>query len=390
MRPQRRVVLMLVSVFILAGVPALAQEAEHPPPSYAPGCDPVPRPDATPSPSQITVTVRDASISRLCLVAQLTGPGSVNETDSRYGVFGADLGHTFEHGGELYMVFGDTYGEGRRDWRSNVGAVIAADQDPRDGLTFDRMITDRPGHAKELLSPAQVAGDEVTVIPTYGVAVGQRLVLHYMAVREWISPGRWNLSSSGLAHSDDGGQTWTTDPAATWPGDSNFGQVAIEKVGDHAYVFGIPGGRFGGVKLARVEQERILEKGAYEYWDGTSWVRDNEGAASAILPAPVGELSVRWSPHYGKWLMMYLNEEKYAIVLRTADCLAGPWSEERTLVTGAEYPQLYAPYLLPRWNDGPELFFTMSLFGPYNVYLMRTGLTDAPASPAQPRCVTPG
>ena len=380
---------MLVSLVGLAGVPALTQGGVDPT-AFAPGCDPAPRPDATPSPSQRILAARHASVARLCLVAQLTGTGSVNETDRRYGVAGADLGHTFERGGELYMVFGDTFGEDRGDWRSNVGAVITADPNPSDGLTFDRMIVDRPGHAKELLSPARVPGDEVTVIPTYGVAVGQRLVLHYMAVREWVTPGRWTLISSGLAFSDDVGETWTIAPAATWPGDSNFGQVAIERVGDHVYLFGIPGGRFGEVKLARVEPERILETGAYEYWDGASWVRGDAGAARAIIPAPVGELSVRWNPHYGKWLMTYLDEEKYAIVLRTAACLTGPWSEERTLVTGAEYPHLYAPYLLARGNDGPDIFFTMSVFGPYNVYLMRTVLADAPASPDEPRCAVAG
>ena len=74
------------------------------------------------------------------------------------------------------------------------------------------------------------------------------------------------------------------------------------------------------------------------------------------MPAPVGELSVRWNSHYVKWLMMYLNEDMYAIVWRMADCLTGPWSEERTVATGEEYPQLYAPHTLPRWNNRPEIY----------------------------------
>ena len=28
------------------------------------------------------------------------------------------------------------------------------------------------------------------------------------------------------------------------------------------------------------------------------------------------------------------------------------------------------------WNEGPEILFTMSLFGPYNVWLMETSLSD--------------
>ncbi|MGH2535250.1 MAG: DUF4185 domain-containing protein [Thermomicrobiales bacterium] len=323
------------------------------------------------------------------VVATLTGPDGINETHTKYGVDGTDLGHTFEHDGAIYMVFGDTFGPAKSDWRSNVAAVIETDQDPRDGLTFDRMITDLPDHAKQLISPRDVEGTEVTIIPTYGVSVGDRMFLHYMAVREWGDPGRWDLNLSGLAYSDDDGENWTVDSDATWAGDSNFGQVAIVQLDGYAYFFGIPGGRFGGTHVARVSEEQILEKSAYEYWDGAAWMSD-EAAAELLIPAPVGELSVRWNSHYEQWLMMYLNEDKYSVVLRTADCLTGPWSEEWTVATGAEYPQLYAPYILPRWNDGPEIYFTMSLFGPYQVYLMQTALDDVEPSTGDPECVSPG
>ena len=85
--------------------------------------------------------------------------------------------------------------------------------------------------------------------------------------------------------------------------------------------------------------------------------------------------------------MMDLNEDTYAVVLRTADCLTGPWDEELTVVTGADYPQLYAPYLLSGWDVGPDLYFTMSLFGPYNVALMRTSLAGVAPTAAGPGCV---
>lgn len=321
------------------------------------------------------------------VVAVLTGADSINDTAARYGVNGTDLGHTFEHDGAIYMVFGDTFGRHKGDWRSNVAAIIT-DDDPSDGLTFDRMIEDRPEHAKVLVAQYMVEGPEITIIPTYGVSIGDRIVLHYMAVSKWGAPGHWDLNQSGLAYSDDDGQIWTVDPDATWPGDSNFGQVAIVPMDDYLYFFGIPGGRFGGVQLARVAPDQILEMSAYAYWDGNSWAPGEASAAQTIVPAPVGELSVRWNSHYGKWVMMYLNENKYAIVLRTADCLTGPWSEELTVVTGQEYPQLYAPFMLPKWNDGPEIYFTMSLFGPYNVSLMQTSLTNVKPSTQAPECIS--
>ena len=362
MKPNGKMMLGVALFIALAWAPALGQPA------------------ASPSP-------QSDGIGPLTEIAQLTGSSSINDTASRFGVNGTDLGNTFEHEGATYMIFGDTFGRARSDWRSNVAAVIT-DDDPSDGLTFDGMIEDRPGHARVLIDQAMVPGEEVTIIPTYGVSVGERMVFHSMAVSKWGAPGRWDLNHSGLAYSDDDGQTWTVDPAATWPADSNFGQVAIVTVGPHLYFFGIPGGRFGGVHLARVAPARILDTAAFEYWDGSGWTPDSPAQAVDLLPAPVGELSVRWNSHYQKWLMMYLNEDKYAIVLRTADCLTGPWSEEQTVATGADYPQLYAPYLLSRWNDGPEVYFTMSLFGPYNVYLMQTSLANPPPSGLEPECVT--
>jgi hypothetical protein len=311
-------------------------------------------------------------------IAQLTGPESINRTDLRWNVFGTDLGSMFEHRGRMYMAFGDTFGapghppEFGDDWRSNVLAY-SRDRDPRDGITFEGMISDRPGHAKELILNEQVPGEEVTIIPTYGTSVGSRMYLHYMAVSQWGPPGQWDLSQSGWAYSDDEGQTWTVSPEAVFPGDGNFGQVAVVERGRFVYLYSIPGGRFGHVELARVDKHHLLELGRYEYWDGTGWSGD-PAAAAEVVPAPAGELSVRWNSHYRKWLMMYLDEQQAAVVLRTADRLTGPWSDAETVVTAAEAPQLYAPYMPPRFNDGPDIYFALSKFGPYDVFWWHTSL----------------
>ena len=389
MGSRRRTALLSLVLLTLAALPVQArQPGTLPSGAPAPGCAEA-SPGASPVPSPATATSTAPRVAELCLVAYLTGPDGINDTAGRYGVDGTDLGHTFLHEGALYMVFGDTFGPNERDWRSNAAAVIT-DDEPSDGLAFDRMIEDRPGHAKALIPQSAVPGAEITVIPTYGVSLGDRMILHYMAVRRWGTPGRWDLNGSGLAYSDDDGQTWVVDPDATWPADSNLGQVAIVETDGYLYLFGIPGGRFGGIQLARVTSTQILEVGAYEYWDGAAWTLNGAGAAATILPPPVGELSVRWNAHYRRWVMMYLDEEKYAIVLRTAECLTGPWSEETTIATGAEYPQLYAPYQLPGWDDGPELYFTMSLFGPYNVALMRATVDGPAPSAAEPACVDAG
>jgi hypothetical protein len=274
----------------------------------------------------------------------------------------------FWNDGSLYMVFGDTYGPAHGDWRSNTMARVAS-PDPAQGLRFTAMITGPAGTAGELLSSLKVDDVEHTVIPTYGISVGHRMILHYMSVRRWVVPGQWIVNGSGLAFSDDGGTVWVKDPAATWPATSNFAQVAMVASGGDIYLLGIPAGRFGGVQVARVSQEKILQLPAYRYWDGQAWNADRT-RATTLVPGPVGELSVRWSPSLRRWMMLYLDEGRAAVVLRTAPALTGPWGAETIVAAAAQYPGLYAPYLVPV-DTGRDVYFTMSQAGPYEVFLMR-------------------
>jgi hypothetical protein len=159
------------------------------------------------------------------------------------------------------------------------------------------------------------------------------------------------------------------------PGYTNWGQVAMVESDGYIHLFGIPGGRYGGVKLARVAKEDLLDISAWTYWDGSDFVSGQDQAAQ-VIPPYVGELSVRWNSYYHRWIMMYLVDNAGQIVLRTAEALTGPWSDERVVVRSIDYPALYAPFMYPKWNDGPDIYFNMSLFGPYNVYLMKTSIPD--------------
>lgn len=330
-------------------------------------------------------------------VMQLTGKNSPNQTD-QWDVCGTDLGHMFLYGDEVRYTFGDTFGCVDENHRDNTMAW-GADKTVTDGLKFDSYVTDA-GKAKKLFDDPNVA----SVIPTNGIAHvdsthPERIFLHYMAVREWLSPGRWDVAYSGIAYSDDGGDTWTMDPDTKWGDRSNFAQVAFLRGSDgplegadrnYIYLFGIKEGRFGGVKLARVPDtiDAPLEPNNYEYWTGSGWAK-GEKNAKTIVPAPVGELSVRWNAHYQKWFMTYLNDnnlpgEPERIVLRYADKdnnsfpgFIGSWSDELTLTTSNEYTSPYAPYQVPTQPASRVLYYNMSQFFPiYNVFLMKTELPD--------------
>ncbi len=312
-------------------------------------------------------------------VQWITGPDSPNQTDVNYSVLGTDLGSMFELDGTVFIAFGDTFGccrpagggGGGGQWRFNV-LGYSTDADLEDGITLDGMITDEDGRARAVL---RKRFQDVTIIPTAGIAIEDRLFLHYMAVKQWGAPGRWTLNRSGWGYSDDGGETWTQPNEAIWDGDTNFGMAGLVKDGGYLYVFGTHGGRYGGVQLARVlaDPDAVLDMSAYTYWDGSGWTSDITQAVD-VVPAPVGELSVAWNEFLGRWIMIYLDEPQRGLVIREAPELTGPWGDTHMLVDSRDFPSLYGSYLHPWGSDGEIIYFNMSQWGPYNVMLMRARL----------------
>ena len=329
-------------------------------------------------------------VSDLQLVAQLTGEASPNKTD-KYVVYGTDLGSMINVKKKTYFVFGDTFGEknpsltgaGGSFWRSNVMAYTT-DKNPADGIAFDGMITDDFGLAKELLPSKKADFDEMTKIPTHGVYANGALYLYFMSVNHWGAPGEWDANYAGVGKSTDEGQNWTLLDGLTWPGDSNFIQVSPYKVQNRQgeseiYFWSIPSGRFGGVKLMKVNEKKIEQMDAYVYFAGADkagmpiW-DNNMSKAELIVDDDVGELSVVWNTYLERWLMTYSKEG--AVVIREGLTPWGPWGEPIEVVKAADYPGLYAPYMNERYveDDGKTIYFSLSLWEPYNVFWFKASL----------------
>ncbi|WP_203581430.1 DUF4185 domain-containing protein [Microbacterium hibisci] len=330
-----------------------------------------------------------SGVSNLTEIAQLTGPDGMNDTAAA-AVAGTDLGSMTNIGDRTYFFFGDTFGE--RDpestggqggiWRSNVSAWTT-DGDPSDGITFDGWIpADELGWAQALVEGEHDANDgtgEVTKIPTHGFAVGETLYISYMSVSRWGEPGAWDANYAGMAKSTDRGETWTPLEEPRWPGDSNFIQVAPVIVSDggedYVYFWSIPSGRFGGVALMRVPatEDAVEDPDAYTYFAGTDasgrprWDADMD-AAELVVDGTIGELSVMWSEYLERWIMTYSDGGDAYI--REGITPWGPWGEPMLLVSSADYPGLYSPYMNPRYMEGggARFYFTLSLWGPYNVF----------------------
>lgn len=340
-----------------------------------------------------------SGVSNLTQIAQLTGPDGMNDTESA-AVAGTDLGSMTNLGDRTYFFFGDTFGQRDPDsiggqggvWRSNVSAWTT-DDDPSDGISFDGWApVDDLGWAQALVEGEHDINDgdgEVTKIPTHGFAIGDTLYISYMSVSYWGEPGAWDANYAGLAKSTDQGRTWTPLDEPRWPGESNFIQVAPVHVSDggedYVYFWTIPSGRFGGVALMRVPatEEAVEDPGAYSYFAGTDadgaprWDPDMD-AAEIVVDGTIGELSVMRSDYLDRWIMTYSDGGDAYI--REGVTPWGPWNDPVLLVPGADYPGLYSPYLNPRYvaEGGKRIYFTLSLWGPYNVFWFSVDLEKTP------------
>ncbi|GAA1432631.1 DUF4185 domain-containing protein [Mycobacterium cookii] len=358
-------------------------------------------PNTAPAPAAAVATPTTS------IAGWLDGPASPNNTYQRFGISGADLGIVWDNGNpsndQVLLAFGDTYGDCSvpgQQWRRNT-LFRSSDRSLADGIAVpDGVIGDQnsgspenqPSFSKEIIDSLNLVASEPSVIPTAGIAVGTTQYVNFMSVKQWGNPGRWTTNFSAIAASTDNGQNWAVDPATIRPagwgrvpgapfvsGNQNFQQGAFMRPGDgYVYSFGTPSGRGGAAYVARVPEGSVLDLTQYEYWNkpffsNGSWVRNKPWAASAVIPAPVSEMSAQYNPYLQKYVVLYCNGSNN-VVIRTAPAPQGPWSAAQVLVTSTQIPGgIYAPFIHP-WSSGRDLYFTLSLWSAYSVMLMHTVL----------------
>lgn len=325
-------------------------------------------------------------IRETACIGPVTGPGSPGRIDTRFAICGADLGIAWAaNDGRTGLLFGDTFGAERAaegagpasaDWRCNA-LGFSSTRELADGLVVDSVIQRADGTAAQVIASDDACEHEATVVPNGAITVAGVYYAHYMSVREWGDPGRWQTNYAGIAVSENGGHDWHKPGSACWqanrPGEDRFQIGAFARDETHVYLFGTTSGRDGPVYLARAAPERLLEVRDYVYFDGHDWASAAD-AAAPVLTGPAGELSVAFNRAIGRWLALHLDEARAAIVLHAAPAPVGPWEEVGPVATGDDYPGLYGGYLHPASMTGHTIYFLMSQWAPYNVFLMRCTL----------------
>ena len=313
---------------------------------------------------------------------------SPNNTAQKWNVGGTDLGIIWEmNPGKYGIFFGDTFGRdfspnsaapgpNGGSWRSNVLA-FSDDNDLEDGLTFNSMAVDASGNAREIIYGGKDASGngDWTSIPTAAIRANNIDYVHYFNIKNWTG---WITNYSGMYKSIDNGQTWAKCENVRFSSNSNFGQGGYFKKDGYMYMIGTQTGRDSNARLARFKEQHIEDQANYEFWNGLTkqWLKGDEEQATNIFNDKVGELSFIYNQKHNKWIIAYFNADRYNITMRTATEITGSWSEPYELASGTEYAQLYGSYFHPLSVDGDSLYFLMSMWLPYNVFLMTAELAD--------------
>ncbi|GAB17805.1 hypothetical protein GOEFS_039_00390 [Gordonia effusa NBRC 100432] len=385
-------------------------------------------------------------------VTKLTGSQSADHTDTKWGVAGAGNAVMWDNGsGQVITMFGDTFGTPRPkgessgqppyvsgaglnlpimpkeipfpalpyvnlkqggkqgsgyagdtgtsaptgfDWRVNTLAYSSTRN--LNQMSYNSFLSNRANHAREVIPARRVNGSEITTLPTSGISIGGKQYVSYASIRRYgPAPGSWTSNYSGIAVSGDNGATWRKSGSAFWTNAGparNFQMPALAKRGGMVYMFGTEQGRVGGVYVARVPANQIMYRAAYQYWTGTHWQKGLTAEPRAVVSGGVGEVSVQYSPSLRRWLMLSTDVFNNGIVLRQAANPQGPWTSPQVVASAANYPSIYGASIHP-WSKGNDLYFTMSQWSSYNVYLMHATVTrrGIPApSPTVPEIPLPG
>ena len=346
-------------------------------------------------------------------VAQLTGDfdrtlkqPTLSQTDKRFGVYATDLGSSFEHKGNLFFLFGDTWGQpGLLD-----AVAWTNSRDPRKiALDF------HPG-AGGKWQPPTVPGlrQGAFEVPSGGVSVGGRMVVVFTT--DWM-PDKYLMGRSVVAVSQDDGQSFKAlyDLSTT-----KFINVSFWSSGKWLYIFGSGAYRRSSVYLARIKRAKLADRSQLRYLSGIGpkqkprWSAREEEAAPIFQHEAVGEFSVAYCQPVRRFVLLYNSGNPRGIIMRSASTPWGPWSNSEMIFDPwrdkgygyfmhipagfkserhdtvndpgreNEWGGEYGPYIMARYTTGYRgrcrIFYTLSTWNPYQVVVMQTDLKLQPVA----------
>jgi hypothetical protein len=343
---------------------------------------------------------------------------TLSQTVTRYGIEGTDLGNSFEHGGRVYFLFGDTVGR----LRHALDTIATTDaNDPESGVRLDFL---KSGSDYLTIQPPGISMGAFEV-PVAGISLGGQV---YVAVStnhsEDRSTDRSVLTKFTLPANFQPLRTISQLPEGHFVKMSLHiepGKIAgLPPGGPFILVWGTGPYRRSDAYLSMVPAAQFESGNGTRYFAGLDagsapiWSEKESDARAIVQNGTMGDLSVTWCKDLGLWLMTYDSREPAprGILFSYSRTPWGPWSEPQIIFNavrdgavgkfihnpeanpddrlagpvigkGQANPRAvrggaYAPYVIERWTkvQGSELsiYYVLSTWNPYVVVLMKSRL----------------
>ncbi|MFZ1041089.1 MAG: DUF4185 domain-containing protein [Anaerolineales bacterium] len=289
---------------------------------------------------------------------------TANQTASRYGLVGDDLGYSFESNGKLFFLFGDSNPTATFNGKPNLGNDPPRISDDNDAIAFTTdtslnpcikldFITDSIGAYKNPVVLNAQGQPAITLrafeIPVAGINDAGKMYVIFATDHIGAFSTR-----TVVGESDDDANTFHYLYDFSKGPDAKFINVAIANGNDgYLYFWGTQGGniyRKSPPFLARKPIGSMNSLNGIEYLhavnpDGTPVFMPNESDAMPLfhdylqgqqVSDCMGELGVNWNPFVKRWIVLYncLNDtpaNPRGIYMRFASQPWGPWSAPQTI-----------------------------------------------------------
>lgn len=348
---------------------------------------------------------------------------TTSRTATRAKVLGTDIASSFESGGNLIFLFGDTIGP-NEDYLASDTMASSTSTDPSAGLFLD-FFTQSDGTPYFIRIPGVRMG--AAEVPHAGIRLSSGT---YVACNTGVDINLPNPNANAysvLTRFDEAARRFTLLRTISSMPNGRFVTTSLHTSGSDVVMFGLGAYRASNVYLATVPQATFATGAGTLYFAGLvngqpAW-SSSESAAVAIVsndPPTIGNVSVIYSERLRLWLMTYDGTAGSAasagVYFTYAPEPWGPWSQPQLIFNarrdgasgtfihdptivpnppgdGLNGPTIgqndpyktpgavYAPYMIERFTKiaGKKLsiYYTVSTWNPYTVVEMRSDFTIA-------------
>lgn len=353
---------------------------------------------------------------------------TTSRTATRAKVLGTDLGASFESGGNLIFLFGDTIGPGV-DYFASDTLATSTSTNPDAGLMLD-FLTRPDGSPFFIRVPGHRLG--AAEVPHAGIRIGGTSYVAFNTGTDINLPDPNANAYSILTRFDETNRTFTALRTISSRPGGRFITTALQPHGSDIAMFGLGAYRASNVYLALVPATTFATGSGTRYFTGLvngqpTWSTRESDAVPVVVDNPrdnpndapgIGYVSVTFSKELGLWLMTYdggsQSQPTLGVYFAYATQPWGPWSKPQLIFNmrrdgalgtfihdptirpnppgdglngptiGPNDPYMtpgamYAPYMIERFTrvrgNTLSIYYLLSTWNPYTVVELRSDFT---------------